>query len=182
MIAVAAVAMGFVANAAVCKWTVSEAYQPGGSTAPEGWAVYFFDVNDYSYSSAETALAKGDLSFLANQSGSAVRYIDEEASATGQTKKDTYAAKEPINGYLVILNDGDIKSATLAYLQDGSTTMPDMDGSAGKMAFGKITGMKDSGTVTSGNGWYSMSAVPEPTSGLLLLIGVAGLALRRRRA
>jgi hypothetical protein len=29
-------------------------------------------------------------------------------------------------------------------------------------------------------GWYS--AVPEPTSGLLMLVGLAGLALRRRRA
>ncbi len=31
----------------------------------------------------------------------------------------------------------------------------------------------------SGAGWY---AIPEPTSGLLMLVGLAGLALRRKRA
>jgi hypothetical protein len=34
----------------------------------------------------------------------------------------------------------------------------------------------------AGAGWYAAGAVPEPTSGLLLLIGVAGLALRRKQA
>ena len=31
------------------------------------------------------------------------------------------------------------------------------------------------------SGWQTVGAVPEPTSGLLLLVGVAALALRRRR-
>ena len=37
-------------------------------------------------------------------------------------------------------------------------------------------------TAFQGNDWQNLEAVPEPTSGLLLLIGMAGLALRRKRA
>ena len=37
------------------------------------------------------------------------------------------------------------------------------------------------GTTFSGAGWYT-AAVPEPTSAMLLVLGVAALALRRRRA
>ena len=41
----------------------------------------------------------------------------------------------------------------------------------------------DTLTTSGTTGWTAtVSSVPEPTSGLLLLLGVAGLALRRRRA
>ena len=44
-------------------------------------------------------------------------------------------------------------------------------------------GFKDAAGGFSSAGWYSSAAaVPEPTSGLLMLLGMAGLALRRRRA
>ena len=49
------------------------------------------------------------------------------------------------------------------------------NGNLGAYEFGN-----DSGTAIAG--WTVAESVPEPTSGLLLLLGMAGLALRRRRA
>ena len=45
-------------------------------------------------------------------------------------------------------------------------------------------GFNDAASGFSGAGWYSAAAapVPEPTSGLLMLLGMAGLALKRKRA
>ena len=50
---------------------------------------------------------------------------------------------------------------------------------------GAVTGTAKLGTTwagTSGGAIGAWTAVPEPTSGLLMLVGLAGLALRRRRA
>ena len=58
---------------------------------------------------------------------------------------------------------------------------------AGSIEFGQqnalsSAGFKDVAAGYAGAGWYSAAAVPEPTSGLLMLLGMAGLALRRKRA
>lgn len=68
----------------------------------------------------------------------------------------------------------------------GSTSLDDGKAATVTTASGPSTQLRDdtgSGDFSAA-GWYkvSASAVPEPTSGLLLLLGVAGLALRRKRA
>ena len=80
----------------------------------------------------------------------------------------TFAYDIVING---TYKDGDGTEWTLTSNHITGTTDPYSSLSTATLA----TAVPSSWTITS-------SSVPEPTSGLLLLLGVAGLALRRKRA
>ena len=83
-----------------------------------------------------------------------------------------------MGGYLVILDNANPADATKAYITDVQTTYINGMGASSMLDWGDITAMQ------SASAWKDVNtgAVPEPTSGLLMLLGVAGLALRRRRA
>ena len=170
MIALAAVAIAACSQAASIKWAVNNA------SDYKGWNVYVYSGN---YTSIGTVLAtvlpedqapKGWTDNLTQITvGSDV--VNGRGKLLNQTTHDIDTSKT----WTVVLLDGAIAAGTkyaiyesyaaADYAYEGSDT-------PSTMTFGTV---KSTGTLTT-------EAVPEPTSGLLLLIGVASPALKRRRA
>ena len=185
MIALAVAAIAGFAQAATCSWG-SGALKTAAS-ADGGWSgtnvntanalvtmsIYLIDSDTY------------DSLATASQKDLFDSYSTKEADLTGQNKNantgaligaitineaDSYAGVQ----YAVAIatytdaNYGDMYIATRATAGFNAATQK-----------GSATGIFANVASATGGGWQS---VPEPTSGLLMLLGMAGLALRRRRA
>ena len=202
MLGIAAMAVG--AQASVVKWSVSGVDPVAGDAAAKGYHVYCFcsavhriidgQPSNYDTTLTEvyTALATAEAWAKSNGASSDGVYILQTLTtndagtgggATSTTAWGTTASKNVMKGattsgngamygdFFAIITDKEIGEATQYWI----ASMDDVK-------FGTTATATTTATLAnSAAGWTQIAAAPEPTSGLLLLLGVAGLALRRKQ-
>ena len=167
----AAGALALSANAAATSWKVGAAkvYGADGATTYTG-AMYLFCADITSVDSVTSALAAGqDVTTLgAIHTMSASAGTVSASAAANQFVSEAFTANSGYDFFYVMVDDGKylVSNVKEDIIAQATTTQ--------SIAFGN----QESFTKNTSN-WV---AVPEPTSGLLMLLGMAGLALRRRRA
>lgn len=176
MIATATLVAG-VANAAAVSWSATGIAQDPAGTAYTGYKLYLCDAAVYTASALATDLAKGDFSKLSTEgfvqatAGSVQQGTTTSAKIAATYSGGNYTAGSEYTFYTLVLN-GEAPSATYFTIsQDVKKTAP--SSGALQMSFANLS-------TNAQTSWTA--AAPEPTSGLLMLLGIAGLALRRRRA
>ena len=179
---VALVAIGL--NAATVNWDVNYGwvtqFDTDGDSSLVGYLGYLFDGNAYTQSALQTALTTTGNTVLDNALGSGEVTVDGELAFNGSGLSYDATVSPAYAKALLVLIDSAAKNGsafTIASLADVEVTDAVIAGGA------KFGGAGDlyTGDVST---WSTVSTatVPEPTSGLLMLLGMAGLALRRRRA
>ena len=177
MMALAVLATAAAVQAASFDWktgTTGKLYEAGTTTLLASGTAYIFDAAANSQQSvldafvAGGAWTTGNLNSKAVASG-AIKATNAEAFSYGEggTSYNFYIAL--LDGEKLFVSDTvSVMGADVGF----NTAQFNLKNASQAAAF-------ESSTFTAG-GWYT--AVPEPTSGLLLLLGMAGLALRRKQA
>lgn len=187
LIAFAAIATTIGVNAATMNWGADYTYASGGTgeagvsrgTSDEYLALVF-DAAVTEYSVAQALYAANDGAGLADLAVGSTKVSADDAGYFNATANFQGSTGDTISAYVAIFDASTVAAASNMYLSEVQSAVIPTSGVAGSFTFG------DSGdmiAMASSSAWTAASSsVPEPTSGLLLLIGMAGLALKRKRA
>ena len=202
MIALAAAAVAAGVQAASIDWSNGGGSfkLADGTTTPNGATVYLLDMGKDStaWTAFKTAVAAGEVTAdnIATKDDYKAFYVTSgltKTTAASATTKSSWqskygqaggtgTAKNDYSNYALLVWDSESKG-------DGNTYYMITRGAEGTAYVSNpeegspaVFGVDDFSAANSQSKGWQMVATPEPTSGLLLLLGVAGLALKRKRA
>ena len=186
IIASIAAAVGLAVNAATVDWQV---WITGGSTASaySGYTAYLVNASAWdgatitadTFSNASIVLDSASFDAGSGKGSKTYKTLNNANVATTRAVDvSTLSDGGQLNVYYVILNTN----------ADPDTYYKWADTLTGRAETGDAAttaNMSIANSTLSAATWTAVggsSPIPEPTSGLLVLLGMAGLALRRRRA
>ena len=190
LIACVAVAMAAVVQAASVSWTITNVYSPSDSTskvASGSMSAWLFvtanstdvtSVKTTTMAAVQAVLEGGDLTGLSSLAA-AHGNNNADGAFTGVSALPTTFSSGSLTAFAVVVDSTDLATAQNYFLASG--------GAEKTVTFSSATGTKalafgSQASITQAAGGWTSTSVPEPTSGLLMLLGMAGLALRRKRA
>ena len=176
-IAVAVAAVGV--QAATLSWSLMNMLAPGGGDAPVGTLVALYAAGTaYDHDAAKA----GTLTPTYTSTAVAVN-TTSTATRAGETGLGSYSAGDTASFYAVVYDSSTIAGASNYIISDVVTATVPAAGSNISLAYGNMKATTTANRFKNAldQGWTS-AGVPEPTSALLLLMGGAMLALRRKRS
>ena len=179
IVGVVAMAAAVAAQAASVSWTCTNVYKDADNKSSGiAYLVTTDQCADFSALAGKGAadmLAALGSSYSWTPTTAGTYSASAENAALGMSDSSSYQA------YIVVFDTATVTDDSKFYVTTTKAVETYTGDNTAKVAFGsQATPSKASGAWASVGGGGEQ--VPEPTSGLLLLVGLAGLALRRKQA
>ena len=185
MFAIAAAVFAVGAQANNVDWSLQLSAVPKSGADTSTYTAYFFDKATFDAGVTGTTIEQSLLSsaldsstfYLKSAGSSSDQYMTGKSASEVLVRTITGLGSSAMDYYMVLVSSDNKYSIAAS-----GNTPPYDPMAAGSPVQKSTTWAKMQGTASSGNLTWGTVNVPEPTSGILMLVGLSALALRRRKA